>query len=46
MMLTGENLYTGKEKNIMTTIGDFLNIAKQVIEYFINLIQTYLVPQE
>ena len=30
----------------MTTIGDFLNIAKQVIEYFINLIQTYLVPQE
>ena len=30
----------------MTTIGDFLNIAKQVIEYIINLIQTYLVPQE
>lgn len=30
----------------MTTIGDFINIAKQVIEYIIELIQTYFVKPE
>ena len=35
-----------KGENIMTTIGDFINIAKQVIEYIIELIQTYFVKPE
>ncbi len=30
----------------MTTIGDFINIAKQVIEYLIEMIQKYFVTTE